>query len=110
MREVFIADDGTEFDDEWDCMEYEWICEYGPELDKIKFFDCDNKQLVWNKDDEFYYSLNRVELETEEEFNALHELAKGCGWCALFESITGPGIWVYSVSSAKYEPENTVDD
>lgn len=25
MRAIYIADDGTQFENKWDCEEYEWI-------------------------------------------------------------------------------------
>lgn len=37
MRVIFIADDGTEFDDEWDCKDYEF--RKSLDLDSIELYD-----------------------------------------------------------------------
>ena len=44
MRTVYIADDGKEFDDEWECKDYEWKLNHH-HLNDVRFYDKDEMRL-----------------------------------------------------------------
>lgn len=99
MRILYIADDGTEFTDEWDCEMYEDLQHY-PSQFTIDFYDAKGRlyriqpSLLDGKGfDEIYQKAEKVVIHNQSEFEALAHLTNIGGWCE-FDDITGPGTWV----------------
>lgn len=100
MRILYIADDGTEFNDEMDCEMYE-MRQAHPHCNTIQYFDETGKPIIIGKDvkdafdDNIYYQAWKVIIHNEDEFKDFCWLREDyCGWCEM-EDITGPGIWTY---------------
>ena len=101
MRIVYIADDGKEFDNEFDCEHHEWMLNH-PHLKDIKCYDKDGKQLEDIMTDEAYNYGDKVVVPTEFALKDLHDLATYSGYC-YFNQITGVGIWLFNEDENTYE-------
>lgn len=96
MKIVFIADDGTQFDDFHKCKEYETIQKH-PKMFDIIFADENGTEYALDKDDPFndkaYNKACKVVIKTQEELDELAFLTSDCGWIE-FEQITDIGTWI----------------
>lgn len=100
MRILYIADDGTEFANEYDCEMYEDLQCY-PSQFTIDFYDAKGRLYRIPNDyyyddrefDEIYQRAEKVVIHNQSEFEALMHLRDIYGWCE-FDDITGPGTWV----------------
>lgn len=93
MRVLYIADDGTEFDDEWDCEEYEWIQNHQG-LKEIVFLDQDGKVLEDPMSENTYINAETIIVPTDEAAKELRELGEYAGW--FYDSIISAGTWVFN--------------
>lgn len=96
MKVVYIANDGTEFDDEWDCEVYEAGIEHAGLLD-IEFYDVNDQLYQIDKlsvfDEWVYNKAEKVVIPTQKAYDDFAWLTEETGWCE-WEDITEPGIWV----------------
>ena len=93
MRTVYIADDGKEFDNEFDCEHYEWMLNH-PYLKAIKCYDKDGKLFEDIMADDTYEYCQMVVVPTDECAKELSDLADYTGYCC-YEYITEAGTWVF---------------
>ena len=95
MTEVtqYIADDGKVFEDEFECREYELINSKSGSIHDIQFFDENSNSLALELSDDFYNSIHKIIITSEEQVNALREISDLNGWCN--EEINKPGTWVW---------------
>jgi len=104
MEIIYKANDGTLFDNEFDCLQYEEAKTYG-HIYFIEFFTkFDNKYFI-TKDNLFkdcnYNICEKLIIHNQNEFLEFFKWADYCGWCEFYEQIDSPGIWV------RTEEENT---
>ena len=96
MRIVYIAEDGTEFSNVWDCEEYEALLSH-QEIYNIMFFDLmGNKTFIKHGDefnDDLYNYAEKIIIRSQKELECLKWITDYCGWCE-FEDITSPGVWI----------------
>ena len=102
MRVVYIADDGKEFDDEFECEHHEWMLNH-QNLKYIKIYDNRTGELFDDimTDDAYNYG-DKVVVQTECALNDLHDWATYSGYC-YFNQITEVGTWVFNESEGAYE-------
>ena len=102
MRVVYIADDGKEFDNEFDCEHHEWMLNH-PNLKYIKIYDNRTGELFDDimTDDAYNYG-DKVIIPTEFALKDLHDWATYSGYC-YFHQITEVGIWVFNEDENVYE-------
>lgn len=100
MRIVYVADDGAEFDDEFECEAYEWKIKH-PNLNDITFYDVNNNMLSNLFDEETYYNTEKIHIPNNLAAKDLLEFAKYTGFCA-YSSITSHGIWVFDSHKSKF--------
>ena len=93
MRILYIADDGKEFDNEFECEHYEWLQNH-PHLKQIKCYDKNDKQLKDIMSDNTYYFTKKIVVPTDECVKDLADLAEYTGYCD-YTTITKAGIWNY---------------
>ena len=93
MRTVYIADDGKEFDDKFECEDYEWLLN-NPYLKDIKMYDEDGVVLKDIFDEETYDYAMKIVVPTDEAAVALRDLGERNGWCA-YADIKASGTWVW---------------
>ena len=102
MRTIYIADDGKEFDDEFECEHYEWMLNH-PNLKYIKIYDNRTGELFDDimTDDAYNYG-DKVVIPTEFALKDLHDWATYSGYC-YFHQITEVGTWLFNDNEKAYE-------
>lgn len=93
MRVLYIADDGKEFDNEFECEHYEWLQKH-PHLNEIKCYDKDDKLFEDIMADETYNYCQKVVVPTDECAKELSDLADYTGYY-YYSHITEAGTWVF---------------
>lgn len=103
MRILYIADDGTEFDNEFDCEVYEETNRHN-KVNDIEVYDADGNRVLFESvyNDAFYNEAEKIIIHTEEEVADILWLAEYTGWCE-FEQITSVGTWVRKNDEEYYE-------
>lgn len=95
MKILYQANDGTIFENEWNCEEYEAKMEH-PYLKDIEFFTEKGCPYFINNDnflsDDTYGDCWKIIIHNVNELKDLAWLADYCGWCE-FGQITEPGTW-----------------
>ena len=102
VRTVYIADDGKEFDNEFDCEHHEWMLNH-PNLKYIKIYDNRTGELFDDimTDDAYNYG-DKLVIPTEFALKDLHDWATYSGYCC-FHQITEAGTWVFNEKEKVYE-------
>ena len=100
MRIMYIADDGTTFDDEYDCEHYEFVLRH-PYLGNILFLDENKKQIKNFMLQESYECTDYVIVHSNDELSALHELASFTGFCS-YHTIVDIGTWKFDYGEMKF--------
>lgn len=93
MRIIYIADDGKEFDDKFECENYEWLQNH-PYLNDFKCYDKDGKLLEDIVAEETYYCCHKLVVPKYECVKDLCDLAEYTGYCS-YSDITNAGIWIF---------------
>ena len=80
MRVVYIADDGTQFEDECECKEYEYVGKMNGKFPTTRFFNCRGKLVEFIGTCEFCENLYYFDVRTQEEAELLHQFFIDCGF------------------------------
>lgn len=102
MKVLYIADDGTQFDDEWDCRDYEFRKDL--DLDDIEMYDEDGNRLD-PMTEETYYTVMRIVIKTERAAEYLAKIENYTGFIA-YADVKTPGVWVYDQEAGFIKEEN----
>lgn len=105
MRVIYIADDGTQFDNMFKCEDYEWRLNH-PGSNDIHMYDADGNELSEIITDKTYHSVEVVVAESEEALDALKELADYTGYCCYYD-ITSVGKWRFNNIVGEFVKEDT---
>ena len=100
MRTVYIADDGKEFSDEFECQDYEWRVAH-PHLKEIKFIDKDGNELEDYFSEDVYGATETLVIPSKDALEDLHALEDYTGFCA-YETPDSPGVWLYSEEKERF--------
>lgn len=93
MRIIYIADDGTQFDDEFDCEAYEF--RQNLPVDCLKFYDEQGNEMPHELfEDETYNFSQKIVVPDKASLECLHKVADYCGWCE-WDRIDSIGTWVW---------------
>ncbi len=96
MKIIYQAEDGTTFDNEFDCLAYEETKTYNF-IYSIDFFDSfgDKYSIVKENlfNDNWYYSCEKIHIHNQDELSELLRLSRDCGWCEFYEQIDSVGVW-----------------
>lgn len=110
MKAIYVADDGTEFDDQFECEDYEESTKHCNLYD-VTFLDSSGKSLklkdrskrLFDNLPYVYQNCNKIVVHNEEEVVSVQWLADYYGWCCEFEQITSPGTWIREDGAWKKE-------
>ena len=86
MKVIYIADDGKEFDNEYDCESYEWKLNHA-HLDEICFYDKNGNKLDDVYSEDTYNNSERIVVPNETAMKELQELAHYTGYCCYYDII-----------------------
>ena len=101
MRTIYIADDGTQFDDEYEYEDYEFALKH-PKINDIIFLDKDQDELNDPYSVRDYNETNTIIVPDQEAADQLIEL--GTYTCfSLYEYITSAGTWEFK--DDPYDPK-----
>lgn len=95
MRTIYIADDGTQFDDEFECEHYEWVLNHS-HLKEIICYDEDGNVLEDILSQDTYETTMKIVVPTDEAAKELREAGRYCGFCA-YGDVDSTGTWVWEV-------------
>lgn len=92
MKMLYVADDGTQFENEWKCIDYEWRLAH-PQLNEIKFLDAAGEPILSSPfEDITYNDTETVIVPSETALQTLQELADYTGFCE-YNDINSIGTW-----------------
>lgn len=93
MKIVYIANDGTQFDNQYECENYEWELRH-PYLNHITIFDKYGNELTDIFSEKTYSSCDTIIILNEKILKDLQDLAAYTGYC-LYSDINKVGVWEY---------------
>lgn len=93
MKIVYIADDGKEFDDEFECRDYEWMLNHH-HLNDVRFYDKDEMRLRDIFSEDTYYNVVKIIVPNNYAAIDMQELSNYIG-CCCYSHITEAGTWVF---------------
>jgi hypothetical protein len=100
MKIIYIADDGSLFDNEYDCEAYEWKLNH-PHLKDIHAFDKDGNEFADIFSEDTYNYSEKIIVSSEEAAKDMRDLAKYTGYCA-YEYIDAVGEWVFDARKERF--------
>ena len=87
------ADDGKEFDDEFECSHYEWLLNH-PNLKDVKCYDKDGNVFEDIMAEHTYNYCQKIVVPTDQCAKELDDLAIYTGYC-YYSHITQAGTWMF---------------
>lgn len=93
MRIVYIADDGTLFNSEFECLDYEWLQKHH-HINDIEFYTEDGERVTDIFDESIYQTVEKVIVPNSAALEDLYELVEYTGFYS-YGSIEEPGIWIW---------------
>ena len=101
MKIVYIANDGTQFNNEDDCIDYEWGLK-NPEIYTINCFDWNGEKLVDIFRIHTYMYCHKIIIPTNKAAQQLSKLGKRNKW-SLWRDFKKAGIYEYDNGFKKIE-------
>lgn len=99
MRTVYIADDGKQFEDEYECEHHEFELKH-PHLQTIEAYNKDGEKMTDLLDEDTYNNCEKIILHSEEELSDLQYAADYFGFYSYCD-IDEVGEWIFD-----YETEH----
>lgn len=100
MRTLYIADDGKNYEDEYECRNYEF-CISHPHLKTIELYDRHGKKLTNPLDEDTYFNFTKIVVHSEEELTDLYEAADYAGFSGYYD-IKDVGTWIFDEDKEKF--------
>lgn len=89
MRVVYFADDGTQFDTEEECEQYEYVNSMKDKFPTTRFFNRIGKEVPFLATTEFCENIFYLDVRDLDEATLLHQWFQDCG----FDSPWKPAHW-----------------
>ena len=106
MKEIYIADDGRQFENKEECENYEYYELKIPLMKNIEFLDEDNKKLSFierEDDEQFFLDVEKIIIHSGEELNQFHIYARDCGFIG-WQNIDAVGEWEWNKEHCDFVP------
>lgn len=100
MRTVYIADDGKQFEDEYECEHHEFELKH-PHLKKIEAYNKDGEKMTDLLDEDTYNNCEKIILHSEEELSDLQYAADCLGFYS-YNDITEIGEWIFDYETGYF--------
>ena len=103
MKIIYESFDGKQFDDEFDCQDYEWKLNHEKSLKDLIFYDIDNKIILDNKlSEDVYGKVMKIEVLSDYGVEAIKDIADYTGFCCYY-AVDSTGIWTWNKENEKFE-------
>lgn len=99
MKTIYIANDGKQFEDEYECKYHEFELKH-PHLQTIEAYNKDGEKMTDLMDEDTYNNCEKIILHSEEELSDLQYAADYLGFYS-YNDITEIGEWIFD-----YETEH----
>lgn len=96
MKVIYVADDGKQFDDEDECLDYEWILKH-PHIKDVHFYDAGRKELVDIFAFDTYMNVETIIVDSNKAIKDLCALADYTGYY-VYKMINEKGTWTWGNS------------
>lgn len=102
MKVVYISNDGTQFDDECACIDYEWK----QKLTDVQFLNKNDQEIedIFSMDS--YFATCKIIVPTDEAAANIREFGGYTGFCA-YKDITSCGTWIFNNDGKLLRKENS---
>lgn len=100
MKTLYIADDGRQFENEYECSNYEFGVSH-PHLKTIELYNRHGEKLSNPLDDETYFNFTKIIVHSEEELADLHDAADYTGFTGYYDIKSG-GTWVFDQDKEEF--------
>lgn len=100
MTTVYIADDGKQFEDEYECEHHEFELKH-PHLQTIEAYNKDGEKMTDLMDEDTYNNCEKIILHSEEELTDLYEAADYAGFSGYYD-IKDVGTWIFDKDKEKF--------
>lgn len=100
MKIIYRADDGKDFENEDDCLMYEWSLKFGDS----HFYSLSPENevpLMSLYSEEIYGIVDKIVVDTNKSAKAISAFGKWSGFLA-YISINSVGTWIYDESSYEF--------
>ena len=95
MEVIYKAFDGTCFDNEYDCEDYEWQKQHEEAFKDLIFYDKDENIISTSKlSEETYSKVMHIEIKSQEALQALHDISDYTGFLN-YDDPEDVGDWVW---------------
>ena len=101
MRTVYIANDGKEFNDVYECKRYEWTLDY-PGLNDVTFYDDNDKEMNDKFSENTYEYVARIIIPNKDALVAIQKLGQYTGF-SCYEWIDSVGEWIWNYEVNKFK-------
>lgn len=95
MKVIYIADDGTQFEDRWTCEGYEWALNH-KNIYNVLIYDENGNRFTDFMSQDTYENANIVIVLDNAALEDLHELARLTGFCC-YHQIESSGKWEFKM-------------
>ena len=103
MKVIYEAFDGTQFDNEFSCEDYEWKLNHEKFLKDLIFYDKDGKVMTDSKLSEDVYSkVMKIEVLSDDGVQALKDIADYTGFLC-YDVIDNIGVWTWNDDNKEFE-------
>jgi TATA-box binding protein (TBP) (component of TFIID and TFIIIB) len=103
MRILYVADDGKQFDNEYDCLDYEFGLRIKDSVKHITIFNEDGEVVCTPiASEDTYDNAEKIVVTSMTGVNILHQISDYTGFSA-YESIDSPGIWLYNKNNFHFK-------
>ena len=102
MKIIYEAFDGTQFDDEFKCEDYEWRKEHNEMLKDLTFYDKDGKILEDKLSEETYNKVMIIDVYNINALQAIQDIANYTGFLC-YDAINSTGFWTWNEENSEFE-------
>ena len=101
MTVIYIAKDGKQFNDEFECINYEWLLDH-PSIIKAVFLDKEANKLGDFFSEDTYNNVVTIVVPDTNTLRDFCALARYTGFCAYLD-IDRTGTWVWNNTTYNFE-------
>lgn len=101
MKIIYVANDGKQFDNEVECLSYEWLQDH-PLLSGVEFLDENGDRLYDLLSEDTYNNVVTIIIPNANVYREFRALARYTGYCA-YADIDYAGTWVWNNRAGNFE-------